>query len=86
MSFMSNFLERLISMTIYDQDRLSEYADRIIAKRQVTERTATRCARMILRAEKEGLTTEDDVYDKYWGLPYEQSRLRQAIRLQREMQ
>ena len=70
---------------IYDQDRLKEYADQITAKRHVAKETAAMYARMILRAEREGVKTEDDVYDKYWGLPYEQSRLRQAIRPQKEI-
>ena len=51
----------------------------------MAKETAVMCARMILRAEKEGLKTEDDVYDKYWGMPYEQSRLRQAIRVRKEI-
>ena len=67
---------------IYDQDRIKEYVEKIMAKRpNIVRRTAMDYARLILRAEKEGLTTADDVRNRYWGRRYIKSNLICALRL-----
>ena len=71
---------------LYDQKKLIEYEKWVMAKRQgISKKTARHYARMMLRSEKEGLATMDDVYNKYWGQGHTvRSGMRNGVRMREE--
>ena len=73
---------------IYDQNKLMEYERWIVEKRHgISRKTARHYARMMLRSEAEGLSTMDDVYNKYWGWGYSvRADMQSAIRLRKELE
>ena len=71
---------------LYDQKKLMEYERWIVEKRHgISKKTAKHYARMMLRSEREGLLTLDDVYNKYWGRGHTvRSGMRNGVRLREE--
>ena len=71
---------------IYDQRKLREYEEWVQEKRQgISKKTARQYAQMMLRSEKEGLTTMDDVYNKYWSWGHSvRTGMRNGIHLREE--
>ena len=72
---------------IYDQDKLKRYKKWVRVKRHgVTEKTADSYAQMMIRAENEGLSTIDEVFNKYWAYgKTTRARLRRGIRMLEEL-
>jgi len=72
---------------IYDRDKLKKYEKWVLSKRHgISRKTAKHYARMMIRAEDEGLTTVDEVSDKYWSRGHTvRTGIRNGVRLRKEL-
>ena len=72
---------------IYDQEKLKKYEEWVMSKRHgISRKTANYYARMMLRSEDEGLSTVDEVSDKYWSRGHTvRTGIRNGVRLREEL-